>query len=189
MNLRIFGIFGFEQSFGRAVVSRVLIPRVGAKAGILTRESSRATVQKNLEQHSNPIMERDSGQSAQSRMPGLIIFGVDGGAFEILRPLMAYVPLPNFARVMERGGWRTGLDLSVHDFPAFTINMTRQESGLPRRIRLLQVYHRTLSRALCQRQFSAQPHAAADGKRGPTPSCGDRISGHLFDRANQRRHD
>jgi hypothetical protein len=58
MNLRIFGIFGFEQSFGRAVVSRVLIPRAGAKAGILTRESSRATVQKNLEQHSNPIMER-----------------------------------------------------------------------------------------------------------------------------------
>ncbi len=35
-------------------------------------------------------------------MPKLIIFGVDGGAFEILRPLMAHVLLPNFARVMER---------------------------------------------------------------------------------------
>ena len=63
-------------------------------------------------------------------MHRLIIFGVDGGTLEIVRPLAAKGLLPNFARIMEQGvAGELGLDLPADDFPAFTTFMTGKNPG------------------------------------------------------------
>jgi predicted AlkP superfamily phosphohydrolase/phosphomutase len=63
-------------------------------------------------------------------MHRLIIFGVDGGTLEIVRPLAAKGLLPNFARVMERGV-ADELDSTFPPmtFPAFTTFMTGKNPG------------------------------------------------------------
>jgi len=63
-------------------------------------------------------------------MHRLIIFGVDGGTLEIVRPLAAKGLLPNFARVMEQGV-AAELDSTFPPmtFPAFTTFMTGKNPG------------------------------------------------------------
>ena len=63
-------------------------------------------------------------------MHRLIIFGVDGGTLEIVRPLVAKGLLPNFARVMERGvAGELGSTFPPMTFPAFTTFMTGKNPG------------------------------------------------------------
>ena len=67
---------------------------------------------------------------AQSRMHRLIIFGVDGGTLEIVRPLAAKGLLPNFARIMEQGvAGELGSTFPPMTFPAFTTFMTGKNPG------------------------------------------------------------
>jgi predicted AlkP superfamily phosphohydrolase/phosphomutase len=63
-------------------------------------------------------------------MHRLIIFGVDGGTLEIVRPLIARGMLPNFARVMEQGtAGELGSTFPPMTFPAFTTFMTGKNPG------------------------------------------------------------
>lgn len=63
-------------------------------------------------------------------MHRIIIFGVDGGTLEIVRPLVAKGLLPNFARVMERGvAGELGSTFPPMTFPAFTTFMTGKNPG------------------------------------------------------------
>jgi predicted AlkP superfamily phosphohydrolase/phosphomutase len=63
-------------------------------------------------------------------MQRLIIFGVDGGTLEIVRPLAAKGLLPNFARVMEQGvAGELGSTFPPMTFPAFTTFMTGKNPG------------------------------------------------------------
>jgi predicted AlkP superfamily phosphohydrolase/phosphomutase len=63
-------------------------------------------------------------------MHRLIIFGVDGGTLEIVRPLAAQGLLPNFARVMEQGVvGELDSTFPPMTFPAFTTFMTGKNPG------------------------------------------------------------
>jgi predicted AlkP superfamily phosphohydrolase/phosphomutase len=63
-------------------------------------------------------------------MHRLIIFGVDGGTLEIVRPLAAKGRLPNFARVMEQGvAGELQSTFPPMTFPAFTTFMTGKNPG------------------------------------------------------------
>ncbi len=63
-------------------------------------------------------------------MHRLIVFGVDGGTLEIVRPLAAKGLLPNFARVMEQGVvGELGSTFPPMTFPAFTTFMTGKNPG------------------------------------------------------------
>lgn len=63
-------------------------------------------------------------------MHRLIIFGVDGGTLEIVRPLAAKGLLPNFARVIEQGVvGELGSTFPPMTFPAFTTFMTGKNPG------------------------------------------------------------
>ncbi len=64
------------------------------------------------------------------RMHRLIVFGVDGGTLEIVRPLAAQGLLPNFARVMEQGVvGELDSTFPPMTFPAFTTFMTGKNPG------------------------------------------------------------
>jgi predicted AlkP superfamily phosphohydrolase/phosphomutase len=63
-------------------------------------------------------------------MHRLIIFGVDGGTLELVRPLAAQGMLPNFARVLEQGMvGELGSTFPPMTFPAFTTFMTGKNPG------------------------------------------------------------
>lgn len=63
-------------------------------------------------------------------MHRLIVFGVDGGTLELVRPLAARGLLPNFARVMEQGVvGELGSTFPPMTFPAFTTFMTGKNPG------------------------------------------------------------
>jgi predicted AlkP superfamily phosphohydrolase/phosphomutase len=63
-------------------------------------------------------------------MHRLIVFGVDGGTLEIVRPLAAKGLLPNFARVMEQGvAGELASTFPPMTFPAFTTFMTGKNPG------------------------------------------------------------
>jgi predicted AlkP superfamily phosphohydrolase/phosphomutase len=63
-------------------------------------------------------------------MHRLIVFGVDGGTLEIVRPLAAQGLLPNFARLMEQGVvGELDSTFPPMTFPAFTTFMTGKNPG------------------------------------------------------------
>lgn len=63
-------------------------------------------------------------------MQRLIVFGVDGGTLEVVRPLAAAGLLPNFARIMERGiVGELQSTFPPMTFPAFTTFMTGKNPG------------------------------------------------------------